>query len=90
MKSYLEAAGFVDVTVTLKPESREIIKNWVPGSGAENYVLSANIEAIKPGGARKKVSATADPVLAPPRLATEPSSTTCCPSTEPVAAEVSA
>ena len=40
--------GFDDVRVTPRPESREFIKEWLPGSGAENYVASATIEANKP------------------------------------------
>ena len=44
----LLAAGFVDVSVELKPESREIIKDWMPGSGCEDFVVSANVTARKP------------------------------------------
>jgi arsenite methyltransferase len=48
----LADAGFQDVRVTPKPESRSFIAGWMPGSGAENYVASATIEATKPAGAR--------------------------------------
>jgi arsenite methyltransferase len=48
LASMLAAAGFERVTIDVKPESREFIANWFPGSGAENYVASATIEAIKP------------------------------------------
>lgn len=41
-------AGFVDVQVELKEESREFIKDWLPGSGCEDYVVSANVTARKP------------------------------------------
>lgn len=34
--------------VAVKPESRETIKNWLPGSNAEDYVVSADIVAFKP------------------------------------------
>jgi len=44
----LEAAGFVQVRVDLKEESRELIAGWMPGSKAEDYVMSANITAVKP------------------------------------------
>jgi len=50
LQSLLRAAGFQDVRVDVKPESRAFIRNWMPGSGAENYVASATIEAVKPGG----------------------------------------
>lgn len=48
----LRAAGFEQVSIQLKPESREFIKEWVPGSGAEDVVASATIEATKPGPKR--------------------------------------
>lgn len=44
----LQAAGFQDIRVTPKDESREFIKDWAPGRGVEDYVLSAHIEATKP------------------------------------------
>lgn len=40
--------GFTDVTVTVRPESRAFIREWLPGSGIEDYVASATIEAKKP------------------------------------------
>lgn len=43
----LSIAGFGDVRVNLKEASRDFIKDWFPGSGAENYVLSAEIQARK-------------------------------------------
>jgi hypothetical protein len=43
--------GFADVRVVEKKESREFIKDWLPGSGAEDYVVSANVTANKPEGA---------------------------------------
>jgi len=43
-------AGFCDVRIAPKDESREFIKDWAPGRGVEDYVLSATIEAVKPGG----------------------------------------
>jgi hypothetical protein len=44
----LRSAGFVDVTVDMKEESKDFIKDWLPGSGCENYVVSAQIVAFKP------------------------------------------
>ena len=43
-------AGFEDVRVTAKEESRELIRNWAPGRKVEEYVVSANIQAVKPAG----------------------------------------
>jgi len=44
----LTAAGFVDIQVQTKPESKNFIREWVPGSRLEEYVVSATIEATKP------------------------------------------
>jgi SAM-dependent methyltransferase len=45
---WLAAAGFVDIRITVKPESRELVKTWAPGRRIEDYVASATIEARKP------------------------------------------
>jgi SAM-dependent methyltransferase len=49
----LVAAGFGDVRVTVKPESRAFIRDWMPGSGAEDYIASAVIEARRPVAERR-------------------------------------
>ena len=49
IETWLAAAGFSDIRVTVKPESRVLIETWAPGRGIENYVASAVIEARKPG-----------------------------------------
>ncbi|HEY0184151.1 MAG TPA: arsenite methyltransferase [Rhodopila sp.] len=49
--AWLEAAGFRDVLITVKPESRDLVASWAPGRGIENYVASALIEARKPNPA---------------------------------------
>jgi len=46
----LKACGFVDVKVVCKEQSKEFIAKWLPDSGCENYVISANITATKPAG----------------------------------------
>ncbi len=46
--SWLEAAGFTQITIQPKDESLEFIKDWAPGRGVEDYVISATIEAVKP------------------------------------------
>jgi SAM-dependent methyltransferase len=51
VEGLLREAGFEDVRITVKKESREFIRDWMPGSGVEDYVASATIEATKPGGA---------------------------------------
>jgi len=49
IRGWLDAAGFRNVRIDVKPESREMVANWAPGRGIENYVASAIIEARKPG-----------------------------------------
>jgi SAM-dependent methyltransferase len=48
IERWLRDAGFGDVRVVPKPESRAFIADWLPGSGAEEYVSSATIEATRP------------------------------------------
>jgi arsenite methyltransferase len=45
---WLQAAGFGDVRVTVRDESRDLIASWAPGRGIEEYVASAIIKARKP------------------------------------------
>lgn len=49
LETYLRDAGFVDIRIAPKDASREFIKDWAPGRGVEDYVVSANIEARRPG-----------------------------------------
>jgi arsenite methyltransferase len=48
IESWLAAAGFTDIRITVKPESRQMIETWAPGRGIEDYVASAIIEGRKP------------------------------------------
>ena len=48
IQSMLLAAGFNQIKITPKEESRAVIADWFPDSGLEKYVVSATIEAIKP------------------------------------------
>lgn len=48
IEAWLQAAGFRDIAVTVKPESRDLVASWAPGRGIEDYVASAIIEARKP------------------------------------------
>jgi hypothetical protein len=44
----LHKAGFEDIKIQPKDESRESIREWFPGRNLEDYVTSATIEAKKP------------------------------------------
>ena len=44
----LITAGFKDVKITPKDDSRELIKEWDPEKKLEEFILSATIEGIKP------------------------------------------
>ncbi|MCG2769368.1 MAG: arsenite methyltransferase [Anaerolineae bacterium] len=48
LEQTLIALGFQEVRITPKAESREFIREWVPGKSIEEYVVSATIEAMKP------------------------------------------
>lgn len=47
VEALLLESGFIDVRVQVQQASREAIKDWFPGSGVENHVASAIIEARK-------------------------------------------
>ncbi len=49
LHNILESNGFEQISIVPKDESKEFIKDWAPGRGVEDYVLSATIEAVKPG-----------------------------------------
>jgi hypothetical protein len=46
----LASAGFMDIRLKPRDESRSFIRDWAPGSRIEDYVVSATIEAVKPRG----------------------------------------
>ncbi len=48
IKSMLSDAGFSDINIQPKNESRDNIREWFPGRNLEDYVTSATIEATKP------------------------------------------
>jgi len=47
LESMLTASGFSQIRITPKDESRSFIRDWAPGTDVADYVVSANIEAIK-------------------------------------------
>ncbi|VAW50870.1 Arsenite methyltransferase [hydrothermal vent metagenome] len=50
LQNILEQCGFKKINIAPKDDSKDFIKDWAPGRGVEDYVLSATIEAVKPGG----------------------------------------
>ncbi len=48
-KRMLAKAGFSDIRIRVNEQSKSFIKVWFPGSGAEKFVRSATIEAIRRG-----------------------------------------
>ena len=44
----LKEVGFENINIEIRPESKQLLQQWFPDSGAEQYVASANIEARKP------------------------------------------
>lgn len=52
IEALLRVAGFERIHVQVRRESRAFIAQWMPGSGAEDVVASATIEATKPGPKR--------------------------------------
>jgi SAM-dependent methyltransferase len=49
LEAMISEAGFEQVRIAPKDESREFIRDWAPGRGVEEYVASATIEAVRPG-----------------------------------------
>jgi ubiquinone/menaquinone biosynthesis C-methylase UbiE len=64
VRALLEAAGFEDVRVDVRPDSKTFIRDWLPGSNAEEYIVSAAIQAMRP--------------VAAGCCGTAPSSSACC------------
>jgi hypothetical protein len=52
LEQMLEAVGFQRVMIAPKDTSRSFIREWLPGSRVEDYLVSATIEAVKPTAAR--------------------------------------
>jgi len=50
MKEMLEGAGFEKISIAVKENAEEFIKDWIPGSDAEKVISSAYVTAYKPEG----------------------------------------
>ncbi|OOZ43022.1 arsenite methyltransferase [Solemya elarraichensis gill symbiont] len=48
LEEMMNDAGFEQVRIHPKDESKEFIKDWAPGHNVTDYVVSATIEAVKP------------------------------------------
>ncbi len=48
LEHLLQDAGFLNIGIEVNYKSREFIKEWAPGSKAEDYIVSAIIRAEKP------------------------------------------
>ncbi|NQV48035.1 MAG: arsenite methyltransferase [Rhodospirillaceae bacterium] len=53
LEKWMTDSGFGDIRIDIKEESRDTIGEWSPGRSLGDYVASASIEAIKPGGDKK-------------------------------------
>ena len=48
VEQMLQAAGFTAIRIQPKDESKRFIREWVPDTKIEDYLVSATIEAVKP------------------------------------------
>ena len=48
LEEMLREAGFEEIKIAPKDTSRSFIREWLPGKGIEDYLVSATIEAAKP------------------------------------------
>lgn len=48
LEGFMRSAGFTQIKISPKDESKNFIKDWAPGTPVTDYVASAYIEAIKP------------------------------------------
>ena len=50
LEEMIKAAGFCNVQIQPKDESKDFIRDWAPDHNVTDYVVSASIEGVKPGG----------------------------------------
>jgi SAM-dependent methyltransferase len=48
LEGMLTDAGFINIRIQPKDESKTFIREWVPGTNIADYLVSATIEAVKP------------------------------------------
>ena len=48
LEASMASAGFADIRIAPKDESKAFIEQWAPGHSITDYVVSATIEAVKP------------------------------------------
>ena len=48
LEETLTEAGFVNIEIKPKDESKEFIREWAPDTHISDYIISASIEAVKP------------------------------------------
>lgn len=47
LREMLITSGFSNISIEPKDESREFIKDWIPGANIDDYIISAVIKAVK-------------------------------------------
>lgn len=47
LEQMLQISGFTQINIEPKEQSREFIRDWVPGSNLQDYIVSAVIKAVK-------------------------------------------
>lgn len=48
LEDMMKAAGFINIRIAPRDESKSFIREWAPGRKVEDYLVSASIEAVKP------------------------------------------
>lgn len=61
LQEMMHAAGFEQIRIQPKDESKEFIKDWAPGRNVTDFVVSATIEAVKPNAASGMLASSATP-----------------------------
>jgi len=56
LRGMISAAGFENISISAIDKSKDFIREWAPGSHIDDYVISAYIEAFKPGQTSSKAA----------------------------------